>query len=174
MYGDINLAIGQTKGSSKKQRIQLVKIVSYTVLIIVAISSLITFFINLQLSLNSINKQQTQILQSLASNDATAVKLYLLKSRLDDVSAIINNRKKFNDQAKTILSLVPENVTVTSIHIDDNGISVGVDSKSLLDLNNFLNNCLKLETDHKLANLSLGGLNVGSGSYAMTVSMQLQ
>jgi hypothetical protein len=92
---DINLISKVTSEGTRDSRLRKIKTLSYATLIVVALLALVLFLINIRFSVNYVKNQQNKVIESLATEDKTAVKIFLLDQRLNDISSIINKRRKF-------------------------------------------------------------------------------
>lgn len=165
---DINLVNKKTSDSVKDLKLKKIKTISFTILIIIAISSILLFLINLRFSVNYVKSQQNKIIESLSAYDETTSKIFILHQRVEDLSLIISERKKYHDKTELIFKDLSDSITINEFEIDESGVTLGVTSNSLLELDIFLNYLLDLTKTKKLTSIRMTGLSsVDDGSYSM-------
>lgn len=165
---DINL-ISKASEGSKDAKLRKIKTISFIILFVLGFSSLVLFLINYRFSANYVKNQQNELVADLAVHDETASKIFLLNQRLSDISQILANRKKHHEKADKIILKIPQNVVVQEFQINDSGITMEVNSSSLLELNNFLNDILSLSKSKTLGGVVLEGLSSGISGYTMRI-----
>ncbi len=168
---DINLVNKKTSESLKDLKLKKVKTISFTILIVIAISSIVLFLINLRFSVNYVKGQQVKIVEGLAAYDETTSKIFILNQRVADLSNIISERKKYHDKTDLIFKDFPDGIAIDEYEIDDGGISLGVSSTSLLELDTFLNYLLDLTKSKKLTSIRMTGLSSVEKGYSMKLSL---
>jgi hypothetical protein len=173
MYADINLVIKKENNTPKKKQVDLLKRVSFGILFIVAFLSVIFFLLNLRFSVTSIKKQQKAVIQNLSTYDQTAIKIFLLNSRLSDISRILNSRVKYNESVGKIIFSVTPSMTVEDFSVNKKKLSITIISPSLLDLNDFLNKTLSYSATREVSSVSLKELQVSDLGYIMKLEMDL-
>lgn len=166
---DINLVNKSASETSKELRLRKIKIISFITLFFVALSSLIIFLINFRFSVNFVKNQQNSLTQELSVYDETASRIFLLNNRLADISLILNQRKKYNDVADKIIENQSGSIAFEEFRIGENGITVGVSSNSLLELNNFVNHMLDLNKNNVIQSVVLDSLSSDTSSYLMII-----
>lgn len=173
MYADINLVIDDKNRSPKREKIQKFKNISFAILFFVAFSSIVLFLINLRFSVNSIKKEQQVIIQNLSAYDQVAARMFLLNSRLSDISTILGNRKNYNGLLNEITSDVPPSVLIDELSIGNEGLTVGLSSVSLLDLNDYLDKHFSFSSK-SLTSITLNSLSSSSEGYTMQITAKLK
>ena len=172
MYADINLVIKKDK-SPRNKRVKTLRKISFGILFIVAFLSIIIFLFNLRFSISSIKKQQQSAIQNLSTYDQTAIKIFLLNSRLNDISSILNSRVDNNQTLRKITSDVKSSTTIKDFSVNKNVFSMTLSSASLLDLNDFLNQILSLSSSGEVSSVSLKELQINESNYIMKLEMNL-
>ena len=150
---DINLVNKKTSESVKDLRLKKVKTISFAVLIAVAVSSVLLFLINLRFSVNYVKGQQNKIIEALSAYDETTSKIFILHQRVEDLSTIISERKKYHDKTELIFKNFPTGISIEEYEIDESGVILGVSSNSLLELDTFLNYLLDLTKTKKITSV---------------------
>lgn len=173
MYADINLATKKEKNTPKNKQVDLLKRASFIILFVVASLSVIVFLLNLRFSVASIKKQQKAAIQNLSTYDQTAIKIFLLNSRLSDISSILNSRVKYNDSVGKIIFSATSSMTIEDFSVSKKKLIITVLSPSLIDLNDFLNSILSYSTSKEVSDVSLEELQVSDVGYVMKLQMNL-
>ncbi len=164
---DINLVNKKTSESAKDLRLKKVKTISFAILIVVAISSILLFLINLRFSVNYVKGQQNKIIDALSVYDETSSKIFILHQRVEDLSSIISERKKYHNKTELLFADLPTGVAIDEYEIDESGVVLGVSSNSLLDLDTFLNYLLDLTKSKKLTTIRMTKLSSVDEGYSM-------
>lgn len=164
---DINLVNKKTSESVKDLRLKKVKTISFAILIIVAVSSVLLFLINLRFSVNYVKGQQNKIIDALSAYDETTSKIFILHKRVEDLSSIISERKKYHEKTELIFTDLPTSVAINEYEISESGVVLEVSSNSLLELDTFLNYLLDLTKSKKLTTIRLSGLSSVDEGYSM-------
>lgn len=169
---DINLVSKKTSDSVKDLKLKKIKTISFTILIVVAIASILLFLINLRFSVNYVKGQQNKIIESLSAYDETTSKIFIFHQRVEDLSLIISERKKYHDKTELIFNDFPDSITIDEYKIDESGVSLGVSSNSLFELDAFLNYLLDLTKSKKLTSIRMTGLSsVDDAGYSMKLTL---
>lgn len=163
---DINLA-SKTFDNPKNTRLRKIKTISFIALFGVAFLSLIFFLINIRFSANYVRNEQNKIIEGLSPHEETASKIFILNKRLSDLSEILSTRKKYHEKADKIVEKIPQSVAISEFSIDESGIAIEVNSNSLLELNNFLNNMLALSDSKVISGVFFDGLTYSKSVFVM-------
>lgn len=177
MINDINLLVGKDANYLRQKKLlSLARIIAFTALGIVAILSVIVFFLNSQFSLTSVKSQEDAVLQNLSSFSKKQAKLFIVNNRITNIAAILNRRVDYYKILNLILDRVPAEVSINRIEIDKKKISLTVSSNSLSPINILINNFVdmvrKKETITSLVLNSLT-LNAKTGRYAISLDASL-
>ena len=105
MYADINLAIKKDSHALQREQVKKIRLISFSILFLVAFASILIFLINLRFSVNSIRRDQDKAIQKITDNNQTAARIFLVNSRFSDIDFILKNRKKNNQTLGKIISL---------------------------------------------------------------------
>jgi len=159
MFDEINLVIKNDKNVPKKEQLERIRLASFLALFLVGILSVFVFLVNLRFSTTGIKNQQSQVLQTLSSYNDTVAKIYVLNSRLDDIGIIMNKRKDYSQDVEQIIKLTGSAVAIENYEYDQQkNLSLSISSSSLNDLNDFLNNLLKLQDNGTVGDVVMTGL----------------
>ena len=165
---EINL-ISKSSEGSKDLRLRKIKTISFLTLFVVGALSLILFLIDYRFSASYVRGQQSELIADLSQYDETASRIFLLNQRLTDISELLSQRKKHHEKAEKIVEKLPTSVAISEFQIDESGVVMSVNSTSLLELNNFLNDILSLSKSKVLGVVILERLTTGASGYTMRV-----
>ncbi len=176
MNSDINLVSGQLALSKDAKRLRNLRLIATFSLLGVVFLSVLLFLLSRVFSPASIVEQQEAVMNNIASLQVKQSKLSLLGQRLNDISIIINKRANYDIVLTSILAQSPVGVSVTSLSIDKQKISIIVSSSSLLSMNEFIA-VLKgmVEKKQYLKNVTINGLTLSGKStgYLLTLDLDL-
>ena len=172
MSVNINLISSTDNEDPRKKRLRKLKNLSFILLFLVGFMSLMVFLINYRFSVNYVRVQQADLIKKISIYDNTALKIVLLNSRLNDISTLIDDRPKYNKIAAEIAKGLGSSINVKEIKIEDSGISISVSSPSLLSLNEFLNNILRIREAKLIKSVNLESLSIESSAYVIEISIQ--
>lgn len=177
MINDINLLVGKDANYLRQKKLlSLARIIAFTTLGIVAVLSVIVFFLNSQFSLASVKSQEDAVLQNLSSFSKKQAKLFIVNNRITNIATILNRRADYYKILSLILNRVPAEVSINRIEIDKKKISLTVSSNSLSPINILINNFVdmvrKKETITSLVLNSLT-LNAKTGRYSISLDASL-
>lgn len=176
MNSDINLVSGQLTLSKDTKRLRSIRLIATLSLLGVVFLSILLFLLSRVFSPASIVKQQEDVIGSISSLQVKQSKLSLLGQRLNDISIIINKRANYDIALTNILAQSPVDVSVVSLSIDKQKISIIISSSSLLSVNEFIA-VLKGMAEKKqyLKNVTINGLTLNgkSSGYLLTLDLEL-
>lgn len=172
MSVNINLISSTDNEDPRKKRLRKLKNFSFILLFLVGFMSVMVFLINYRFSVNYVRGQQRDLIKKISIYDDTAIKIILLNSRLDDISTLLNNRPKYNKIAAEIAKGLDSSVNVKEVKIEEGGISISVSSSSLLSLNEFLNNILRIKESRLITSVNLESLSIESSAYVIEIGIQ--
>lgn len=172
MFDEINLVIKNDKNVPRKEQLERIRLASFLALFFIGILSVVIFLVNLRFSTSGIKNQQSQVLQTLSSYNDSIAKIYLLNTRLDDIGTIMNKRKDYSQDVEQIIKLAASGMTIESYEYDQQkNLTLSASSASLKDLNDFLNNVLKLQSN-KVGDVVMTGLTADP-KQGYTVSLEI-
>lgn len=174
MYADINLVTNTDKTGRNSKRVKNLRYFSFIFLFLVAVSSFLLFIINIRLSVNSVRNEQEQVINSLGNFDQTASRVIALNTRLNEIDKILQNRKEYQVIVDSVIANLSENITVSEFSIDDSEFRLIVLSTSLLQLNDFLNKTLELQSQENVESINLENLSIVQNQFTMTIVIKLR
>lgn len=164
---DINLINKITSEGSRDIRLKKVRIISYSLLMLVVSFSIILFLFDLRFSANYVIGQQNKLTQEFTSQNKLIAKIFILNGRISSLSSIISQRKLYHEKTDLVFKNITDRITAASYKIDEKGISIELNSTSLLDLNNYLNYLLGLVKTKKLNSITLEALSSDKNGFSM-------
>lgn len=172
--GQINLISEKRQGSFKEQqRIKILKFFALGCLGFVAFISVITFLLTTAVPLNKIKKEQENTNVSLSSLQGKSAKLYTVNERILHISKILKNRRDYSLLIDSVLKNVPTEVSINSVDIDDKDLLITVNSFSLKQINQFLNNFSDLSEDGKIfSKVTIKNLSSNRSNGTYTISLK--
>ena len=164
---NINLADKKNPEDSKKYRIKRLKGISFGLLFLTAFFSITIFVIDYRFSASYVRKQQADLMKELETYNEESAKIFLLNSKLSDISSILSQRKQYGKTVGEILKGDSESLDIDEFSIGPTGIYIKASSTSLLPIDEFLNYNLSLIKSKTISRVTLGGLNLEAGKYVL-------
>lgn len=171
MSANINLISRTSLEDSKTSRQKKLKNYSFILLFLVGFASLLIFLINYRFSVNYVRKQQQDLIKKISIYDETALKIILLNSRLSEISQVLSDRPKNTGLVREIIKGQTGSLIMDDFSLDASGITVKLSSRSLLSLNEFLNNLLKLIQSKSISSININSFSYDGTSYLMEVAI---
>ena len=166
---NINLADKKNPEDAKDLRVKKLKSVSLGLLILTAFMSVTIFAIDYRFSASYVRNQQGEMMKELEKFNEPAAMIFVLNSKLDDISSILSQRKKYNNISSEILRGAPIELTIEEFVTDGNEIYIKASSNSLLAIDEFLNHNLNLIESKTLSSITLKSLTLELDSYIIEV-----
>lgn len=174
MNSNINLLQQKDDQLIKKQkRLKILKLTAGIFLAVVAFFSIIIFILNTQFSVSSIKKEQNSVINSISSLKEKAAKIILVNDRIKGTSEILSKRRNYSNIIQTVLKSVPSEAKTASLDINKDTLNMTVSSNSLLSINTYLEDMIKLSQEGKLIkSLAIKGItvNLKTGEYNLSIS----
>ena len=173
MSESINLVkVEESESSRRYRKVFILRIISIIFVSFVGIVSIILFILYARISLSSIKREQSAVLQSITFQKNKLAKLNLLNDRLRGLRQVLKDRKNYTDVLNTLLSQIPSGASASALSIGKSGITLTVTSKSLLPINKFLNNVVELSGKKNLIReMVIESLSIDSrtGTYSLSI-----
>ncbi|MBI2074543.1 MAG: PilN domain-containing protein [Candidatus Levybacteria bacterium] len=170
---EINLLPQKRYDPAKSRNIFLIfRIISFTLLILLFISSMVIFFIKLQSPLNSLKAEENMIIANIDSMKEKSIRNFIIHDRLLNISKVISQRTSYNVLVNQIVQNTPVSVSINSFSLDKKAVLLTISSSSLSSISTFLDNMVDLTIKKKffskitLSSLSLDGRN---GKYFLSI-----
>lgn len=166
MSVNINLVDKRTPKDSRTEKIKKIKNTSFAILAITAFLAIVIFALDYRFSASYVQKQQADLLNELSKYDETSAKIFIVNSKLTNISKLLNERKKFNTTTSRVAGAASA-ITVEEYLIDENGINLIISANSLSTLDNFLNSLLSLLGEGVLKGVRMENLTFDSTNYVV-------
>lgn len=177
MNNNINLLKGsKTKRFREEKTIRLFQIISIFSLLIVGGVSVVFFFLQRNVPVAAVEKEEASQKKILFQYSDTAAKLITTKNRIKDIGSIINKRKLLDTVLGDIGQAVPINTKVSSLSLDGKNFSLTVSSPSLSSLDIIVNTLVSMVENKKIfSKVTLVGLSIDpkEGNYIVSLSGNL-
>lgn len=177
MINDINLLVGKDVNYLRQKKLlSLVRLVAFVSLGIVALLSVIAFFLNSQFSPTLVKNQEDTVLQSLSALSKKQAKLFIVNNRIANITNILNSRVDYYKILSVIMGKIPTEVSTDRIEIDKKKISLTISSNSLVPINTLINNFVDMVRKKEIiTSLTLNSLtlSVKTGKYSISLDASL-
>lgn len=178
MNKDINLLANKRKNakSTNRKLITTFNIVAYASLGIVAICSIVLFVVRLQSPIANIKKEQETILFNLTNLADKSAKYKFINDRLVNISQIVSKRIDFEERIKSFLSEIPSEISVNSLSVDKNNITLDLSTNSLYSLGILMDRFIFMVENKKLISKAVFGslsVDVERGMYSFSIKAEL-
>lgn len=175
MSKDINLLLSKKKSFGNKRLLFLVRITSVSFLAIVLLMSLSLFLIKMRSPLNNLMLEEQSLLSSFSKIHSKTAKYILVSERLDGASEIISQRPDFYKKIDSVLTEIPQGVSVSSISLEKKNVSFNIHSSSLQSLGILLERMIFLIDNNTLfGKVTVGGFNTdfATGIYSASIKAE--
>lgn len=167
MSTNINLADKKNPEDSRKDKAKKLKGISFAILLTTAFLAVVIFALDYRFSASYVRKQQADLLNELTPYADKSAKIFIVNSKLTDISQILSNRKKYNETVDQIVRSNSGGAVIEDFKIDDTGIEMTVSSSSLEPIDQFLNSLLELADKKTVSSITLKSLSLEAGSYVV-------
>jgi|SRR3989344_5242335 len=177
MSANINLVLPKGKDYLEQQkRAKIVNIVATSFPITVGIISLVLFLVTQAINPVSIKKQQEETISKIAKHQDRKIKLFIINDRLDNINELLKGRRNFADNINALLSIMPGEVTLENLNIDNKLVLLTVSSVSLRSIDEFITNLILMaEKKEVIRSLFLETLtfDVAKNNYLVSLKSDL-
>lgn len=146
-----------------------------TLFIVVLIISTL-FVINHTTPLPSLKNQESNVLTNLTFLRQKAVKIYLIRDRVQSVQNISSSRSMYEALLKKVKDQLPDDVSVATLGIKKNLLQMTITSSSLASLNSLLDQLTAMvnkKDSFKKLTISSIDANPESGKYSIDVIAEI-
>lgn len=139
MNNEINLMPGKISHTSPNLRKRIIlQRISIGLMFIISFLS-ITLFILIALSpLPSLKQREREEIKRLELFNAMIVKLHRTKDKINQINKILKLRPIYAETISAVSGLLPENVDIEEVHLNNKALSLTIESTSLLSLDQLL------------------------------------
>lgn len=177
MINDINLLVGKDANYLRQKKLlSLARLIAFVSLGIVALFSVIVFFLNSQFSPTLVKREEDAVLQSLSTLGKKQAKLFIVNNRIQNITTVLNSRVDYYKILSLILGKVPTEVSIDRIEVDKKKISLMISSSSLIPINTLINNFVDMVRKKEIiTSLVLNSLTLSAktGRYSISLSASL-
>ena len=176
---EINLVgLGPKKYDEKKLR--LARIAAITALFLTGFLSVGLFFLNTRFSIASIKRQQTDVINQISSYNERIAKITIVNARASEIRQIRKQNIDYTKFIQTILGILPEGLSISTLEIEEKGVGLSVSSSSLLPMSDFINELLRFSAENSKDNPTVSKVTIESisgssntGDFSMTVRIDM-
>jgi hypothetical protein len=165
MSVNINLVARKNPDESKKDRIRKLKGISFAILIFTAFFAILIFAIDYRFSASYLKKQQADLLSDLSNYNEESAKVFVVNSKLTQISNILSQRKKYNFTVSQIAEKSNGSVVIEEFLINETGVTMTASANSLESADQFLNSMIELSDKKVLSSITLNKLAFASNKY---------
>lgn len=150
MKNEINLLSKVQQTKKRIRKLFIVSIAIFGATFVAAVSVLIySFIVNSDLS--TVNSKITDVQGKIASMSKQKEAALRIRERLSNIQKILSTRTNLTVKANDVLGIFPQDITVDEFKVAQDTVSIRVESPSLVDIDNVMNNkILKYATKNKL------------------------
>jgi hypothetical protein len=174
MNTNINLLLCTDEESLKhKKRIKTLNSFAIGSLICVGLISLGIFVWVQAINLESIRKEQEDVLTKMSGLQSRQVKLFVLNNRVENINKILETRNDLSKTANDLLTKIPSNLSVDNFEVDDKSVAISGQSKSLAVIGEFINNLTDMVYKKEIIkSLTLNSLMLNEGRNIYEISIK--
>lgn len=114
------------------------RIISFGLLMVVFLASLVLFVLKLQSPLESLKREEQSLLNNISVLDQKRGQYAFLNDRLKNISEILKTRPAFSEVLDTFSTIIPAGVNLSGISLDKKTAKVTFESNNLTEINNML------------------------------------
>lgn len=177
MNDSINLLRGKnTKKYREEKILRIIKIISVVFLCVVGVISGILFFMQTNVPIEAVRAEELSQRKLLDQYQEAANKLFISRSRIKDITAIVDKRELLDTVLGDLRQGIPENVNIETLSLDGKNFSLTINSSSLTPLETVIASLIALTENKKIfTKITLEGLSVDpeEDEYTMSLSGNL-
>lgn len=178
MNNSINLISTKNEQLERELRmLLLVRVIAVSMLITLAVVSIIAFIVSTQIPLSRIKQEQNNTLASISSLHSKLTSYYLIKDRINNVNNLLATRKDYSEVMDLILSKMGADMKIQAIDIEKTQVRIRASGPSLITINKSIDDTLTLANNSKLISrveLTSLILDVKQGQYLVTITTYLK
>jgi hypothetical protein len=178
MNDSINLVSPKNEQLEKEQnRLRVARILAFATMAFVVAIAILVFVVNLTLPINSIKQNEQTTLTNIAVLHKKLTQYYLVEDRANHLANIIAQRKIIPDIAGDLLTVIPQDLAISSMQIDAAKVSLIVSGASLLSMNKLIDDVTMLQEQKNIINnivMQQLSLDVKSGQYSVSIQADIK
>ncbi|MEX2007560.1 MAG: hypothetical protein WD992_02190 [Candidatus Levyibacteriota bacterium] len=177
MNNDINLVSSDAEGSDKEtKRLESFRLIATILIVGVGFISVLLFVLNRLFSPAGIVKEQEQVATNITLAGEKHAKLTVLTQRLNDISSLLSKRTDYDIVLNEILAKSGGSVSIASLAVDKQKLSMIVSADSLISTNEFIGGLKSMVQEKKfLKNVIVNSLSLNNraSNYTLTLEIEL-
>ncbi len=178
MNNSINLISTKNEQLEKELRLLLIiRVIAVSMLITLAVVSIIAFIISTQIPLSKIRQEQNNTLASISALHSKLTSYYLIRDRINNINNFFNLRTDFSEVLELLFSKIGSDMQVEGIDIEKQQIRIHISGPSLISLNKTIDDTLTLTSSSKLiSKIELTALSADpkKGQYSVIMTSYLK
>jgi Tfp pilus assembly protein PilN len=175
MSKSINLLVPEYENAGWKRKVQLLRLLSLSVMLGVIVVSAGLFFLIISSPLPALRREESTAEDRLRSLQTKSGQIFLIRERLGDIATILDNRPLFDVLLERVTAELPTGVTIDAIETNADAFSITVSATSLSPINTFIENILVLKEDALFRSVTLSEVSFDEEDprYRVTLSSLL-
>lgn len=169
---NINLVGQKDPRDSKAEKVRKIKGISFAILFLTAFLAILIFGIDYRFSASYVQKQQANLLSELDNYKDESAKIFIVNSKLSELSKILAQRKKYDNVITQIYNANIDGASIDELVLDEAGISIIVSSNSIESIDKFINSLLELNKQQVINGVALKRLTYAGDRYILEISSQ--
>ena len=153
----------------RRDKIKKFRAISFGILFLTAFLSVVIFALDYRFSASYVKKQKAEFLNELAPYSDTSAKLFIVNSKLTDISQILNKRANYSEKINKIVQDGSESIVIDEFSITKDGVQMTIKSNSLTAVDNYLNYLIDLVNDEELSSVTLNKLSADDVEYSVDI-----
>lgn len=150
MSKEINLLPNKGKKSNSQNIEKILWVIAILSLVFVSISSILLFFIKLKSPQSTLKKNEEILISQISRLKLKESQFALLNDRLTSISSIISKRPQFDKSINEIIELIPKDITIVNLSIDQKKLSFTLQTSSLSNVDALMDNIREAINNGKL------------------------
>jgi len=178
MNNSINLISNKNEQLERELRmLLLVRVIAVSMLITLAVVSIIAFIVSTQIPLSKIKQEQNNTLASISSLHSKLTSYYLIKDRINNINNFFNLRTDFSEILDLLFAQIGPDMKVDTIDIEKSQVRIRASGTSLVTINKSIDDIFVAAKGNKLISkveLTSLLLDAKLGRYYVTVTTYLK
>lgn len=177
MNNGINIVSNKNSQIEKELRIlNILRFTAVSMLITVALVSIIIFVISVQIPLSDLRQQENSTISQISKLHKKLATYYLIKDRVNNINTLMSTRKDYTKSLNPILAKISSDLTVDDLEVEADVITLTVSGNSLVSINVIINDLIASSDSKKYINnliINSLNLNTSAGKYSVTFEASL-
>lgn len=177
MNNGINIVSNKNSQIEKELRIlNILRFTAVSMLITVALVSIIIFVISVQIPLSDLRQQENSTISQISQLHKKLATYYLIKDRVNNINTLMSTRKDYTKSLNPILAKISSDLTVDDLEVEADVITLTVSGNSLVSINVIIDDLIASSDSKKYINnliINSLNLNTSAGKYSVTFEASL-